>query len=66
MRQATVQSPFGPLTLTEGEGVLTGLSWHGGGAERSDLLDAATRQLTEYFNGTRAAFDLPLALGSWP
>lgn len=64
MPAASVQSPFGPLTVTEEDGTITALSWHGGGADRSPLLDAATGQLGEYFAGTRTAFDLPLAFGT--
>lgn len=58
----TVESPFGPLTLTEEGGALARLSW--GRAEAQDetpLLRAAAQQLAEYFAGTRQSFDLPLA-----
>ena len=63
MKRASLSSPFGPLTLTERDGCLTELLWHGGFANRSDLLDRAAGQMAEYFAGQRRGFDLPLALG---
>lgn len=63
------ESPIGDLFLTsDGEG-LTGVYMEGSGERpegvrgwvRSDgRLEAARRQLAEYFAGERAAFDLPL------
>ena len=63
MKAASLDSPFGPLTVTEEDGQITALSWHGGRSDRSPVLDEAVRQLSEYFAGTRRAFDLPLAMG---
>ena len=63
--QAGYDSPLGQLTLTETDGVITGLAW--GGFERVDgsaLLDAACAQLSEYFASARRAFDLPLDFGA--
>lgn len=58
----TVESPFGPLTLTEEGGALSRLSWGRAEAQsETPLLHAAAQQLTEYFAGTRQSFDLPLA-----
>lgn len=57
----TLQSPFGPLTLREDEGKIAALSWGDGGTDDTPLLSEACRQLAEYFDGTRHAFDLPIA-----
>ena len=66
-------SPLGPLTLVASNGALTGLYMNGrapdavaaagpaDGADASVLAEAA-RQLDEYFDGQRQAFDLPVAL----
>ncbi|WP_146585183.1 methylated-DNA--[protein]-cysteine S-methyltransferase [Puniceibacterium confluentis] len=56
----TVSSPLGPLTLTETEGAITALVWGSGGGDDTPLLRGAARQLEAYFDGTLAAFDLPL------
>ncbi len=62
MNRPSIQSPFGPLTLTEEAGQLTRLTFIGGKADRtSDLLDEAARQFDAYFAGTAKTFDLPLA-----
>jgi methylated-DNA-[protein]-cysteine S-methyltransferase len=70
-------SPLGELILTASETALTGVyfptSHRVGGKVFSvaemgtggEVLDLATRQLSEYFAGTRSTFDLPLdATGS--
>jgi methylated-DNA-[protein]-cysteine S-methyltransferase len=61
----TVDSPFGPLTLVEEEGVLAALRWGGspGAAALTPLLAEAANQLAAYSAGIRHRFDLPLALG---
>jgi len=64
MRRASTDSPFGPLTVVEDAGEIVALEWRGGGRERSEALDAAVRQLGEYFAGTRRDFDLPLRFGA--
>ncbi len=57
-----IASPVGPLTIETAGGVLVGIHFGalepatGGGA----LGRAAARQLREYFDGRRTAFDLPL------
>jgi methylated-DNA-[protein]-cysteine S-methyltransferase len=61
------QSPLGVIKLSEENGVLTGLNFQDrpGLSEkirRTPVLQAAERQLEEYFSGTRIEFDLPLAL----
>jgi methylated-DNA-[protein]-cysteine S-methyltransferase len=57
-----VESPVGPLTLTEREGALTRVAW-GRAPEGTPtpLLAEAARQLAAYFAGGLQAFDLPLA-----
>lgn len=64
MIRATIPSPFGPLTLTEGEGRITALGWGGGaGAPETPVLVAAADQLARYFAGNLQTFDLPLDMG---
>ncbi|MFZ5751058.1 MAG: methylated-DNA--[protein]-cysteine S-methyltransferase [Pseudomonadota bacterium] len=63
MPEASTQSPFGPLTLTEEDGQITRLSWRAGARDRTPALDRAVAQLGAYFAGTRRAFDLPLRFG---
>ena len=62
LARLTVQSPVGPLTLTERDGHIVALHW---GDDRYDdeteLLCRARRQLDAYFDGARREFDLPLA-----
>lgn len=61
--KATVETPTGPVTIEADDHAITSARWGRGGADRSDLLDAAGAQLGEYFAGQRQAFDLPLAPG---
>lgn len=61
MRALSCQSPFGALTLTEADGRLAQVCWGGGGGDETPLLTEAASQLCEYFEGTRRAFDLPIA-----
>jgi methylated-DNA-[protein]-cysteine S-methyltransferase len=61
MKQCSVDTPFGLLTVTESEGAITALDW--GGLRRSDtsaLLDSAMEQLAAYAVGQREVFNLPL------
>jgi len=59
----TVDSPFGPLTVTEDDAALIALDWHGGDANTppTPLLAAAQRQLAAYFRSELKDFDLPVA-----
>ena len=61
--RAVVSGPFGPMTLTEEDGMITRLSWGDRGAiGGSAVLAEAARQLADYFAGRRREpFDLPLA-----
>ncbi len=74
--RTVVDSPLGPLTLMASGGALAGLYMKGRGPEPAGaagndaeprgadaaVLAEAARQLTEYFDGQRQDFDLPLAL----
>lgn len=64
MPSASLPSPFGPLSVTERDGVVTRLHWHGGHDDRSAVLDEAVTQLAQYFARQRQGFDLPMAIGS--
>lgn len=57
-----LDSPVGPLVLSEGDGALVRLTW-GTCHARDDtpLLRAAVEQLTAYFAGDLETFHLPLA-----
>jgi len=60
--QRSLHSPVGDLTISEEDGEIVSLDW-GWGAVQSDTptLRTAIRQLNEYFDGEREAFDLKLA-----
>ncbi|MBQ0806280.1 methylated-DNA--[protein]-cysteine S-methyltransferase [Sulfitobacter sp. HGT1] len=52
------------LTVTEEAGAITRLSWGAARDQhRSDLLDAATRQLASFDTGALTEFTLPLRVG---
>ena len=59
--ERTIDTPIGPVCLTESNDALVRLSWGAGRMETSPLLLEAERQLKEYFRGERTQFDLPLA-----
>jgi len=64
MPRLTVDSPLGPLLVTEEDGAITQIAWLGdgeGGTDETEVLVEARRQLDEYFAGDRSVFDLPLA-----
>ncbi len=63
----SINTPLGPLTLFEEDRALTVVEWGRPPDTRpSPLLTRATRQLTEYFDGQRTAFDLPLRPSGTP
>lgn len=62
--QAGMQSPLGPISVTETAGVITALHWHAGPAPETPLLSEAIQQLTAYFDRRLTKFDLPLDFGS--
>ena len=59
-----MQSPLGPISVTETGGVITALYWHAGPPPESPLLIEAIHQLTAYFDRRLIKFDLPLDFGS--
>ena len=70
VQHTVVDSPVGPLTLVGEGGALLGLYFDGHrrtprltdlGPRADDGFDQVTRQLGEYFAGTRQEFDLELA-----
>lgn len=57
-----VPTPLGPLTLFSRNGALVALDWGESGPDAPDaVVEAAARQLADYFAGRRRDFDLPLA-----
>jgi methylated-DNA-[protein]-cysteine S-methyltransferase len=63
--QTTIDSPVGPLTLAGSEdGALSHLTFGEAafGSPASGAFAVVQRQLTEYFEGSRRSFDVPLAL----
>lgn len=65
MATSALQTPLGPLTLTEEAGFITRLDWGADGADDpSALTIEAAAQLSAYFSRRLTRFDLPLAFGS--
>ncbi|WP_439149743.1 methylated-DNA--[protein]-cysteine S-methyltransferase [Sulfitobacter sp.] len=61
MKQCSVVTQFGTLTLTEETGAITRLSWgHVDAGATSDLLDRAADQLRAFDAGRLTQFDVPL------
>ena len=59
--QLEVESPFGPLSVTERDGSIVALDWESPRVSTATpLLQKASDQLAEYFSGSRKQFDLPL------
>ncbi len=63
-KRVTLDTPFGPVTLTELANVIVRLDWRAVPGESSALLDEASRQLRAYFDHRLTIFDLPLDWGS--
>lgn len=62
MAQLSLHTPLGDLTVSEEDGAIVALDWgHGRDQTETPLLKRARDQLQDYFDGTRTAFDLPLA-----
>ena len=60
--QLSLHSPVGDLTISEDGGVVVAVDWGWVEVqEETPLLMEARRQLHDYFDGARIAFDLPLA-----
>jgi len=63
----TLDSPLGPLTVTEQDGAIVSLDWRAAAnGEATPLLAEAAHQLEAYFSGKRDAFDLPVAPSGTP
>ena len=61
MAIAIIDTPTGPISVTENDGAITRLQWHGAQEQGdSPLLQKARQQIGEYFDGSRTEFDLPL------
>ena len=63
MPQITIDTPTGPLTITEEDGAITAVRWDEGALTTgapTPLLAEAAQQIAAYFNGARQQFDLPL------
>ncbi len=67
MPQLSMQSPVGALTVSEEGGRIVSLDW-GWGRDQAptDLLREAVRQINDYLDGGRRAFELPLAPAGTP
>ncbi|WP_198372485.1 methylated-DNA--[protein]-cysteine S-methyltransferase [Roseomonas rosulenta] len=62
MPQLSLHTPLGDLTVSEEDGAIVALDWgRGRDQDPTPLLLRAREQLQDYFDGTRSAFDLPLA-----
>lgn len=63
MKQRSLDTPFGPLTVAEDDGAITRVTWgHAARQDDSALLHRAVTQLRGYAEGTRNTFDLPLRI----
>ncbi|MGI3168358.1 methylated-DNA--[protein]-cysteine S-methyltransferase [Pseudooceanicola sp. C21-150M6] len=57
----SVETPFGPFSLREAGGAITGAGWRQmTGAAPTPLLEEAGRQVAAYFDGRLEVFDLPV------
>jgi len=64
MNTTTLNSPVGPLCITEEDGAITRVSWDTGAPrQKTALLNAARGQLKAYFAGELTQFELPLHVG---
>lgn len=64
-----ITTPLGIMGIREENGEITDLYFDGrddGGRTSSAVLDAAARQIDEYFAGERKRFDLPLRMQGTP
>jgi len=64
MPQAVFHSPHVLFAVVEEDGLITRIDWTARKSDPTPLLREACRQLGEYFDGTRTAFDLPLDFGT--
>lgn len=61
---ATLQTPLGPISVREDNGVIAALHWHAADHDPTLLEAEALSQLAEYFAHERQQFDLPLDYGT--
>lgn len=67
MPTCTTSSPFGLLKLTEEDSRLVSVTWGRAAQEdATDLLSLAVEQVSEYCDGRRTGFDLPLYIQGSP
>lgn len=60
MPQLSLESPIGPLTVSEVDGAIVALDWGWGRDQQATpLLQRACDQLNAYFDGQAPDFDLP-------
>ncbi len=59
---ASVNTPIGPLSVEEQDGVIVRVGWEWEREDRSEVLSEALKQLTAYFAGELTVFDLPLSV----
>ncbi|PHQ99151.1 MAG: cysteine methyltransferase [Marinosulfonomonas sp.] len=61
MPRLTIDTPTGPLTITEEDGAIVAVKWGGAkGCDDTELLRGVRTQIDEYFAGTRTDFGVPL------
>ncbi len=60
MLKKTVDTPTGPMTLTEKDGAIVRAEWESGATDDTPLLREAAAQLMAYFDDPSQGFDLPL------
>ena len=61
MSRAGLDTPVGPLCVTEQDGAIISLDWATAQRPETVATRNAVAQLAEYFAGKRQSFDLPLA-----
>ena len=67
MAEHSFHSPIGPITVAEEDSAIVSLGW--GWTQRNEetgLLRIARQQVSDYFDGKRLKFDLPLAPAGTP
>lgn len=62
MNTTSLQTPIGPLSVTEIDGAIVKVGWTWQGEQSSTLLDRAVEQLNAYFAKEISDFDLPLTV----
>ncbi|OBY26853.1 methylated-DNA--[protein]-cysteine S-methyltransferase [Leisingera sp. JC1] len=60
MISASLETPVGPLSVSERDGAIVRLNWTAEASGQSALLSRALEQLHAYFAGELTEFDLPL------